>query len=77
LRKSIRQVATEESSSRLLDNIGTAQMEQAIEDRMQKIAKEQEESLKQETGVQQEVTKEDVEAYVKEVLEEVKKMRRK
>jgi hypothetical protein len=75
LRKSIRQVATEESSSRLLDNIGTAQMEQAIQDRVQKIAKEQEESLKKETGVQQDVSQEDVEAYVKEVLEEVKKIR--
>jgi hypothetical protein len=74
LRKSIRQVATEESSGRLLDNIGTAQMEQAIQDRVQKIAKEQEENLKQETGVQQDVSKEDVEAYVKEVLEEVKKI---
>jgi hypothetical protein len=58
LRKSIRQVATEESSNRLLDNIGTAQMEQAIEDRVQKIAKEQEESLKKETGVQQYVSQE-------------------
>ena len=77
LRKSVRQVATEESSSRLLDNIGTAQMEQAIQDRVQKIAKEQEENLKQETGVRQEVSQEDVEAYVKEVLEEVKKIRRK
>jgi hypothetical protein len=78
LRKSIRQVASEESSgSRLLDNIGTAQMEQAIQDRVQKIAKEQEESLKQETGVQHEVSKEDVEAYVNEVLEEVKKIHRK
>jgi hypothetical protein len=77
LRKSIRQVATEESSGRLLDNIGTAQMAQAIEHRVQKIAREQEESLKKETGVRQEVSKEDVEAYVKEVLEEVKKIRRK
>jgi hypothetical protein len=77
LRKSIRQVATEESSSRLLDNIGTAQMEQAIQDRVQKIAKEQEESLKKETGVRQGVSQEDVEAYVKEVLEEVKKIRTK
>jgi hypothetical protein len=77
LRKSIRQVATEESSNRLLDNIGTAQMEQAIEHRVQKIAKEQEESLQKETGVRQEVSKEDVEAYVNEVLEEVKKIRRK
>jgi hypothetical protein len=77
LRKSIRQVATEESSSRLLDNIGTAQMEQAIQDRVQKIAKEQEESLKKETGIQQYVSQEDVETYVKEVLEEVKKMRKK
>ena len=75
LRKSIRQVATEESSNRLLDNIGTAQMEQAIQDRVQKIAKEQEESLKKETGVQQDVGQEDLEAYVKEVLEEVKKIR--
>jgi hypothetical protein len=77
LRKSIRQVATEESSSRLLDNIGTAQMKQAIEHRVQKIAKEQEESLKKETGVRREVSQEDLEAYVKEVLEEVKKMRMK
>jgi hypothetical protein len=77
LRKSIRQVATEESSNRLLDNIGTAQMEQAIEHRVQKIAKEQEESLQKETGVRQEVSKEDVEAYVNEVLEEVNKIRRK
>jgi hypothetical protein len=77
LRKSIRQVATEESSSRLLDNIGTAEMEQAIQDRVQKIAKEQEKNLKEETGVRQEVSQEDVEAYVKEVLEEVKKMRKK
>lgn len=76
LRKSLRQVAKEESSSRLLDNIGAAQMEQAIEDRVQKIAKEQEETLKKETGVQQDVSQEDVAAYVKEVLEEVKKMRR-
>jgi hypothetical protein len=52
-------------------------MEQAIQHRVQKIAKEQEESLKQETGVQQKVSQEDVEAYVKEVVEEVKKMRRK
>ena len=73
LRKSIRQVAIEESSNRLLDNIGTAQMEQAIQDRVQKIAKEQEESLKKETGIHQDVSQEDVEAYVKEVLEEVKK----
>jgi hypothetical protein len=77
LRKSIRQVASEESSSRLLDNIGTAQMEQAIQERVQKIAKEQEETLKKETGVRQDVSREDVEAYVKEVLEEVKKMRKK
>lgn len=52
-------------------------MEQAIEHRVQKIAKEQEESLQKETGVRQEVSKEDVEAYVNEVLEEVKKIRRK
>jgi hypothetical protein len=42
---------------------------------VQKIAKEQEESLKKETGVQQDVGQEDLEAYVKEVLEEVKKIR--
>jgi hypothetical protein len=42
---------------------------------VQSIAKEQEESLKKETGVQNVVSQEDVEAYVNDVIDELKKKR--
>jgi hypothetical protein len=51
LRHSIRHFAIKES--KLLDNIGTAQMEQEIQRRVLKIAKEQEDILKEQTGVEQ------------------------
>jgi hypothetical protein len=74
LRKSVRQLATEESS-KMLYSMGTAHMEQTIRTRVQSIAKEQEESLKKETGVQNVVSQEDVEAYVNDVIDELKKKR--
>ncbi|MCI0565484.1 MAG: hypothetical protein MN733_44035 [Nitrososphaera sp.] len=76
LRKSVRQVAAEESS-KMLDTIGTAQMEQEIRRRVQKIAEEQEETLKEQTGIQQTISEEDVNTYVMNALEEVKKIHRK
>jgi hypothetical protein len=59
----------------MLYSMGTAHMEQTIRTRVQSIAKEQEESLKKETGVQNVVSQEDVEAYVNDVIDELKKKR--
>jgi hypothetical protein len=56
LRKSIKQMAT--SQSRLLDSIGTAQMEKEMNKKILTIVKEQGELLNEQTGIHQEVSKE-------------------
>jgi hypothetical protein len=71
LRKSVRELGAK--GSRLLDNIGSAQMEQEIKERVLTIAKEQEEILKQQTGVKQTISDEDIQIYVAEVMKELKK----
>jgi hypothetical protein len=73
LRQSIRQLAIRESE--LLDNIGAAHMEQEIHRKVFKIAKEQEDILKEQTGVKQSIINEedDMKQYLAEVLEEIKK----
>ena len=76
LRQSIRQFAIKES--KLLDNIGTAQMEQEIQRRVLKIAKEQEDILKEQTGVEQSAAfdEQDMKLYLEEVMKEVAGIRR-
>jgi hypothetical protein len=76
LRQSIRQFAIKES--KLLDNIGTAQMEQEIQRRVLKIAKEQEDILKEHTGVEQSaaIDEQDMKLYLEEVMKEVAGIRR-
>jgi hypothetical protein len=76
LRHSIRQFAIKES--KLLDNIGTAQMEQEIQRRVLKIAKEQEDILKERTGVEQSAAfdEQDMKLYLEEVMKEVAGIRR-
>jgi len=65
--------------STLLDSIGTAQMEQQIQKKVLKIAKEQEKTLQEQTGVelhewhQQQAEQENIQEYVAEVLAEVQK----
>jgi hypothetical protein len=75
LRKSVRQLGAK--GSRLLDNIGSAQMEQEIKEKVLTIAKEQEETLKEQTGVKQTISDEDIQLYVTEVMKELKKAKAK
>ncbi len=73
LRRSIKRLAIKESE--LLDSIGTAQMEQEIHRKVLKIAKEQEDTLKEQTGVEQSaaVNEQDMKQYLEEVLHELKR----
>jgi hypothetical protein len=71
LRKSIRNFAIKES--KLLDSIGTAQMEQELQKRVLKITESLEATMIQETGVQSSLSEDDVKEYLHEVLQEVKK----
>lgn len=71
LRKSVRQLGAE--GSRLLGSIGSAQMEQEIKEKVLTIAKEQEETLREQTGVKQTISSEDVQLYVEEVMKELKR----
>jgi hypothetical protein len=73
LRRSIRESAIEQSE--LLDSIGTAHMEQHIRDKVLKVAKEQEDALREQTGIEPSLTGEDMKEYLEQVIEEVKKSR--
>ncbi|MDP9288209.1 MAG: hypothetical protein M3P08_08440 [Thermoproteota archaeon] len=81
LRQSIRDIAAKES--KLLDSIGTAHMEQEIQKKVLKLAKEQEKTLEEQTGVelhewqQQQVEQENIQDYMAEVFAEVEKSRKK
>ncbi|MBV9667733.1 MAG: hypothetical protein JO327_06340 [Nitrososphaeraceae archaeon] len=72
LRHAIRQYVIKES--KLLDSIGTAEMEQQIEKTILKITKEQEGVLTEQTGVEPSLTEGEVKDYVETVLSEVKQM---
>jgi hypothetical protein len=80
LRQSIRDMATE---SKLLDSIGTAHMEQEIQKKVLKLAKEQEKTLEEQTGVeihewqQEQIEQGNIQDYMAEVLAEVEKSRKK
>lgn len=73
LRRSIRESAIEQSE--LLDSIGTAQMEQHIQDKVLKVAKEQEAALREQAGIEPSFTDEVMKEYLEQVIEEVKKSR--
>jgi uncharacterized membrane protein len=70
LRQSIRQVALREP--RLLDSIGTAQMEQAIRNRVLAVTKKTQELMSEETGVQSSLSEDDMKQYLEQVIREVK-----
>lgn len=67
LRKSIRNFAINES--KLLDSIGTAQMEQELQKRVLNLTESLEATMIQETGVQSSLTEDDVKEYLHEVIE--------
>ena len=69
LRQSIRKIALQEAS--FLDAIGTAEMDQEIERRAVNVAKEQQGTLTQQTGIQSSLTENDMKQYVSEVLKEI------
>src|SRR5205807_2292038 len=73
LRHSIRSFAMKES--RLLDSIGTAQMEQEIQKKVMEFTRQNQDRMAEETGIQPSLTDEDVKAYLEQVIREVKKDR--
>jgi hypothetical protein len=73
LRQSIRKYAIDQS--RLLDSIGTAQMEQELRKTVLTIAKKQSDRMVEESGVQPSLSEDDMKQYLEEVIREIKVMR--
>ena len=69
--KSIRKFAIKES--KLLDSIGSAQMEQQIQKRVIDMTRQNQDVLANETGVQSSLNEDEVKEYLHEVLKEVRK----
>ena len=57
----------------MLHSLGFEQMQREIQERVVKLTKEQEELLKEQTGIEQHVSEEEMKDYVKEVMERVGK----
>jgi len=57
----------------LVDDIGTAQMMQEIERRGLKVAREQQEVLRERSGIESSLTEKDMKEYLEQVIKEVKK----
>jgi hypothetical protein len=74
LRKSMNQMIADKDQ--FFANIGYSEMEKDVGDRVHKLVKEQEEKLKEQSGVQQSVPEEQVQQYIDEVMQEVKKLRK-
>jgi hypothetical protein len=70
LRRTIRSFVRK---SRLLDSIGTAQMEHEIQKRVVALTKQNQARMEEESGVQSSLSEEEVKAYLEQVLREVKK----
>jgi Tfp pilus assembly PilM family ATPase len=71
LRKSIRGFAIEET--KLLDSIGTAQMEREIEKKVIGLTKINQNRMAKETGIQSSLSEDDIKRYLKQVIQEVQK----
>ena len=74
LRKSIRTLA--ESEFKLLDSIGSAQVEQEDLRKVMPVVKRQAHDIKEETGITSTLSDEDVKQYLDDVLKEVRKFRK-
>ena len=73
LRKSIRRTAVNEL--KLLDSIGTAQMNAQLEDKVSKLVKEHSDKIVNEVGVQPDLSEEGAKQYLDEVIKELDKQR--
>jgi hypothetical protein len=70
LRHSIRRSVTEQS--KLLDSIGTAQMEQELQSRVLAITKKMSDKMVEETGVETSMTESDVKEHIEMIRNEIK-----
>jgi hypothetical protein len=70
LRQSIRKSALKEV--KFLESMGTAQMEQELQKRVLTIAKENSDSMAEETGVQPSLSEDEMKQYLEEVIKEIK-----
>jgi hypothetical protein len=73
VRKSIRRSVTEQS--RLLDSIGSAQMERELQTRVLTVAKKASDIIAKETGVEASMTEDDMKDYVQIVMKELQSKR--
>ena len=73
LRQSIRNYAINET--RLLDNIGTAEMQHRVEKRVITLTKQNQNRMAEETGIQSSLNEEDIKEYLEQVISEVKMQR--
>jgi hypothetical protein len=73
LRKSIRGFAIGET--RLLDSIGTAQMEREIENRVLGLTKKSQSRMAKETGIESSLSEDDIKQYLEQVMQEVQNQR--
>ncbi len=71
MRQTIRRSVTEQS--KLLDSIGTAQMEQELQYKVLAITKKLSDKMVEETGVEASMTEEDVKAHIEMVRKEIHK----
>ena len=70
LRKIIRKSVTDQS--KLLDSIGTAQMQQEFESRVLAVSRKISDKIEKETGVEPSMTEDDMKQYLNDVLKEIK-----
>jgi hypothetical protein len=73
VRKSIRRSVTEQS--RLLDSIGSAQMERELQTRVLTVAKKAADIMAKETGVEASMTEDDMKEYMQIVMKELQSKR--
>ena len=71
LRNSLQKLAIDEA--KLLRNIGFERMQREIQEQVVRVTEEQNELLKQQTGIEQHVSEEEMKEYVKEVMDKVGK----
>ena len=70
LRQTIRDKVKDES--KLLDNIGTAQMEQEAQNKVMKIVHEYEQKMKEQSGIPSSMQDKDIRVYMEQVIQEVR-----
>jgi len=69
LRQSIRNLAINES--KLVESLGTAQMQQEIQNRVLNVIKEQRDELEDQNAIQTSLSYDDVKEYLSEVIDEI------